>query len=111
MDDHVHARIASPAFNTTMSVNADGFDVIRVTLTNNITSFGFTGGIDGKKYMLELTQDGVGGRTIVFDSSIRLGTDITSVTLSTGAAKLDRLGFIYNQSANKYDLVAIVKGF
>lgn len=107
-----------PLVNTTQSVSYAANATIdwsiatttRITLTGNIVITN-TGAVDGQKLILELIQDNVGGRTISFTSETRFGTDITSVTLSTTANKIDRVGLIYNSSANKYDVVAVVKGY
>ena len=102
--------VLSPAYFATMSVDVTGGDVVRITLTGNL-QLGFTGGVDGQKFIVELIQDGVGGRTISYDSSVRFGTDIVATTLSTAANKIDRVGFIFNQAAGKYDVIAFAKGY
>jgi hypothetical protein len=76
-----------------------------------LTSSTFTGAVDGQKLILEIIQDATGSRTFAFPSSVRYGTDITAITLTTTASKTDRIGFIYNSSAAKYDVVAVIKGF
>lgn len=104
-------RITSPAYGATMSVNADSYDIIRVALTGNVSTFDLTGGVDGRKYIVEFTQDATGSRTVSFGSSIRFGTDITSATLSTTANKVDRLGLVYHSSSGKFDAVAFARGY
>lgn len=104
-------KVATPTFNTTMSVDVSGFvDIVRFTMTGN-TTLGFHSGVDGQKFIVEITQDGTGSRILSFDSSVRLGTDISSVVLTTTANKTDRIGFIYNSTAGKYDVIAVIKGF
>lgn len=88
-----------------------GCDLARITLNQNVTSSTFSGGVDGKKYILEVIQDATGNRTVVWPSNIRYGTDITAITLTTAASKKDRIGIIYDAASNNYDVVAIVKGF
>ena len=102
--------VITPAYSATMSVNVSGASVVRISLTGNL-QLGFTGGVDGQKFIVELIQDESGNRTISYDSSVRFGTDITSTTLSTVANKIDRVGFIYNNAANKYDVIAFAKGY
>lgn len=104
-------RVNTVSYASTISANVFNYDIVRVSLTGNITSFGLTGGLDGQKVLVEFIQDATGSRTVTFDSSIRFGTDITSITLTTTASKMDRIGFVYNATANKYDVVAVVKGF
>lgn len=103
-------RIATPAYSASMSVDVAGYSVVRITLTGNL-QLGFTGGVDGQKFIVELIQDGNGNRTLSYDSSVRFGTDLTATTLSTASGKLDRIGFIYNASAGKYDVIAFAKGY
>lgn len=66
---------------------------------------------DGQKIMWELIQDGTGSRTLTLDTAFALGTDIAGVTLSTAANKRDFLGAIYNSTANKWYVIAFVKGY
>lgn len=81
-----------------------------MTLTGPIT-INFSGGINGQKILLRLTQDATGGRVATWGTSIRLGTDIDVATLSTAAGKTDYIGFVYNATATKYDLIALSRGY
>ena len=92
-----------------VTVNMALVDESRITLTGNLV-LGFTGGIDGQKHVVNLIQDATGGRTLTFDSTVRVSTDLPAPTLSTGASKVDRLGFIYNATAGKYDFCALLRG-
>lgn len=103
-------RVQTVTYSSTPTINWASKDVSRITLTGNATITN-SGAVDGQKLLLELTQDGTGSRTVSFTSETRFGTDITSITLSTAAGKTDRIGFIYNSAATKYDVVAFVKGF
>jgi hypothetical protein len=58
-----------------------------------------------------ITQDGGGSKTITLDSKFRLGTTVDAVVLTTTASKTDYLGVIYNAAADKFDVVAFVKGY
>jgi hypothetical protein len=85
--------------------------IARITLTGNIT-IQLSNGTDGQKFVLELIQDGTGSRTVSLSGTyFRFGTDITSFTATTTASKMDRVGCIYNGTATKADVVAVVKGF
>lgn len=81
----------------------------RVTLSGN-TTFTFRNARDGEKLVLELKQDATGSRTITLPANVRYSLYIPSVVLSTSAGYLDRLGFIYNATDGKYDLVAVAYG-
>lgn len=82
----------------------------RITLAGP-TVFTFTGGRNGAKYVLEITQDATGSRTYTLPAKVRFGTYIPSVDITSTPNKTDKLGFIYNSTADKYDLVAVAYGF
>lgn len=79
----------------------------QLTLTEN-TTFAFTNGIDGKSYILALTQDSTGGRGVTFGPEVRLGN--LAVALS-GPNKTDYLGFIYRAGPGKWDLVSLAQDY
>jgi hypothetical protein len=92
--------IASPAYSSTITQSISGISQINIgTLTGNLTLI-----LTGK-------QDGTGSRTLTLDSKFRLNADITAVALSTGANKIDYLGIVYHATDDKYDVVALTKGF
>ncbi len=99
------------ATTTSATVDFTNVDVFRLTMQSNVTTLTVTGAADGQKCILEVIQDATGSRTITWPANVRYGTDITSITLTTTASKTDRVGFIYNSTATKYDVVAVVKGF
>ena len=107
---HLAPRITTPAYSANLTLNWAVADVIRVTLTGNITITN-SGAIDGQKCILELLQDGTGSRTVAFTSETRFGVSVPSFTATTTLNKMDRLGFIYDGAATKYDVLAISKGF
>lgn len=61
--------------------------------------------------LFAIRQDGTGSRTLTLDTNYRFGTDITSITLTTGANKTDYLGVRYNVTDSKWDVIAFVKGY
>jgi hypothetical protein len=103
-------RTTSPAYTANLTVDWAVADVIRVTLTGNITITN-SGAVDGQKCILELLQDATGSRTVAFTGETRFGASVASFTATTTASKLDRLGFIYTGVTSKYDVLAISKGF
>lgn len=107
----LHTRAQTVSFSATPSIDVSNGDPVDMTLTGNVTAATLTGGVDGQKITLRIRQDGTGGWTWAFDSSVRYGTDITSITLSTGAGKTDYIGLVYHASDAKYDVIAITKGF
>jgi hypothetical protein len=84
--------------------------ILDLTLTGNVT-FNLTNGTDGQVVKLRCRQDGTGSRIWTSGANIRLSADITSIVLSTGASKLDYLGFEWNGTNGKADVLAINKGF
>lgn len=105
-------RPAAVTLAYTPSLVADfaAADVVRVTLAGN-AAITLAGAADGQKCVLEVTQDASGGWTLSFGSEIRLGTDLTVLTLSTTPGKTDRIGFIFDAASGTYDAVAIMRGF
>lgn len=103
-------RISTLSYGATIAVDWSLCDIARVTLTGNPT-FTFAGAVDGQSCILEITQDGTGSRTVTFPTSVRWSTDLPLPTLTTTASKMDRIGFLYNGSASKYDGIAVVKGY
>ena len=103
-------RVLDLTYAASMTAEFGRADVIRVTLTGD-ASITLNGAADGQKCILEVTQDATGGRELTFGSEVRFGTDLTSIVLTTTASKSDKIGFIYNADAAKYDVVAMMKGF
>lgn len=65
----------------------------------------------GQKILFAIRQDGTGSRVMTLGSAFRLGTDISSVVLTTAANKTDYLGVRYNATDAKWDVLAFVKGY
>lgn len=95
----------------TIATNAALGNHFRVTLGGNRTLGNPTNSTDGQRVIWELIQDATGSRTITLDTNFALGTDISSVTLTTTANKRDLLGAIYNSTLGKWLVVAFLKGF
>lgn len=97
---------------STIAVDASKGNFYTVTLGGNRTLGNPVNPLaDGQKIMLRVTQDGTGSRTLGYDTKYRFSTALPSPTLSTGANKIDYLGFVYHKSDDKWDFVAFVKGF
>jgi hypothetical protein len=95
----------------TIAVDAALGNVFTVTLGGNRTLGNPTNATNGQKILFRIRQDGTGTRTLALDTKYRLGTSITSTTLTTTAAKTDYLGVIYHSTDDKFDVIAFVKGF
>lgn len=94
-----------------IAVNASLGDVFKVTLGGSRTLSNPTGAVDGQRMTFRIKQDGSGSRTLTLDTKFRLGTDLTSTTLTLTASKTDYIGVIYNGADDKFDVVALVRGF
>ncbi|HKU18825.1 MAG TPA: hypothetical protein VJP80_06155 [Candidatus Saccharimonadales bacterium] len=95
----------------TIATDASLGSHFRVTLGGNRTLGNPTNSTDGQKVMWELIQDGTGSRTITLGGNFALGSDISSVTLTTTAGKRDFLGAVYNAAAGKWYVIAFTKGY
>jgi hypothetical protein len=67
--------------------------------------------IHGRKLVVRIKQDAVGGRVMTLGPKWRLGVDIPVVLLSTAPNKVDYLGAIYDTTDDRWDVVAFSKGF
>jgi hypothetical protein len=83
---------------------------VRVTLTGN-AALSFSGASDGQRLMVRLKQGGGGNNTITLPANVRFPADFSSVTLSIGIGKLDRIAFVYNLDDDKYDILGVNKGY
>ncbi|MDN5274275.1 MAG: hypothetical protein JWP06_176 [Candidatus Saccharibacteria bacterium] len=95
----------------TIATDASLGNLFRVTLGGNRTLGNPTNPIDGQKVIWELIQDVTGSRTITLGSNFTLGTDITSITLTTAVNKRDFLGAVYNATTGKWYVIAFTKGY
>jgi len=84
--------------------------ILDLTLTGNVT-FNLINGTDGQVIKLRCRQDAIGSRIWTSGANIRASTDIPSITLSTGASKLDYIGFEWNSADGKADILATNLGF
>lgn len=95
----------------TIATNASLGNSFRVTLGGNRTLGNPTNPTDGQRIIWELIQDATGSRTITLGSAFALGTDISSITLTTTASKRDFLGAVYNSAASKWYVIAFTRGY
>ena len=96
---------------STVATDASLGNHFRVTLGGNRTLGNPTNPTNGQRCVWEIIQDGTGSRTITLDTKFALGTDIATVTLTTTASKRDFLGAVYNSTADKWFVIAFVKGY
>ena len=103
--------VVNDTWAANVTINWDLANLHRITLTGSTCNLLFTGGKDGEKLTLEVTQDATGNRTAVFPSNVRYSTLLPAITLTTTPNRMDKLGFMYNAATNTYDLVAFVYGY
>lgn len=96
---------------TTVATDASLGDFFRLTPAQNFTLSNPTNPTDGQRCIWEITQDGTGSRLITLGTQFALGTEITAITLSTTAAKVDYIGAIYSSGATKWRIVSFVRGY
>ena len=80
-----------------------------LTLTGNTTLATPINGFSGQRILYQLKQDGTGSKLLTLSSGFRSGP--ITVTLSTAANTTDYLGVIYNAIDDKWDVLALNKGY
>ncbi len=87
-----------------IAINAAAGDFFVVTLTGNATLLNPTNPGFGRRFLLRVTQDGVGGRTLAFGSQYRFPSATTPI-ISTGADVDDYLSFIWRETRGRWDYI------
>ena len=106
-------KVVAIANATSITVNTDTTDIATQANTQAVGTLTInapTGtAVNGQKFILRLTSTNVQtfSWNAVFDGSI----DITLPTVSSGSSKTDYVGFIYNSTAAKWQMIAKVFGF
>jgi len=107
----ISSGVVTLADAATIATDASLGNHFRVTLGGNRTLGNPTNPTDGQKCTWEIIQDGTGSRTLAYDTQFAFGTDIASITLTTTASKRDFIAAIYNSTATKWYVIAVVKGY
>lgn len=95
------AKVVALTDGATIATNAALGNDFRVTLGGNRTISNPTNPVDGQQILYQFTQDATGSRTLTFGSAFDFGTS-GAPTLTTTAAKVDLLRFVYNATATKW---------
>jgi hypothetical protein len=107
------SRVVAIADGTSVTINADTTDLATQANTQIIgvlTINAPTGTLaNGQKIMFRLTSTNV--QTFSWNTVFAGSTDLTLPVVSSGASKTDYVGFIYNSTATKWQLLAKVFGF
>ncbi|MFA4888800.1 MAG: hypothetical protein WC628_04415, partial [Candidatus Omnitrophota bacterium] len=86
------------AYGATLAVNWANGNVQAVTLTGNVTTITFSGGQAGGRYMLIMSQDGTGSRTVSgwpTSPTLRWPCGIAP-TMTAAASKTDVYSFVFD---------------
>jgi hypothetical protein len=103
--------VVSLTFGATIAVNAALGNTFAVTLTASTgTIANPTNPVDGQAIKIRVRQDGTGGRTVSWGTAYDFGT-AGAPTLSTGANKVDILGFEYVGALSKWCYLGAGLGF
>lgn len=99
------------AFAATISIDTTILTVAKITLTGN-TTITLTGTpTDQKPILVLLKQDATGSRVVTWDGArTRFSTDV-AFSQSTAANKTDYVVFRYNATDDKFDMLALNRGF
>jgi hypothetical protein len=106
--------LAVQALNDQASITIDSSQSNKwhVTLAGNRVIENPTKSVDGRILILRIQQDANGGRTITWGAKFRFNGDLAigNVVLSTGGGSIDRIGFEYVASDDRWDCVSFIKG-
>lgn len=80
--------------STALTINWNSGNSQKCTLTGNVT-FTFSNPVAGSWYSLECIQDGTGGRTMTFPSTVRWTNNSSAPTFVTTAARVTLISFYY----------------
>jgi hypothetical protein len=98
---------------TSITINADTTELATQTNTQAVGTLTInapTGTLaNGQKLMIRLQSTNV--QTFSWNSVFAGSTDLTLPSVSSGSNKYDYIGFIYNSTATKWQLIATVFGF
>jgi hypothetical protein len=94
-----------------MTIDWGNFDLIRVVLQGATTFTSFAAVTDGRRVILELTHDAGGGYPVNWPANVRYSNSLPMISLSTDPNRTDRVGFIYNDAALSFDVMAVARGF
>jgi hypothetical protein len=97
-------------YSATMAIDAASVTKKHITLGGNGTISNPTNPSDGRVLIFRLRQDGSGNRVPVWDTKYRFRGDLATVTLSTGANIIDRVGFEYDSTDDRWDCISFIKG-
>lgn len=84
------------------------YDEVRLTLVGDVV-LTFSGALDGQGCIIKLKQDSFGDHSVTLPANIRYSIDMRSYSMTAGAYKVDRVGFMYDADDTKYDFISTVR--
>ena len=107
----IEPRVTSTASSATPTPNSETTDEYIVTALGEAATFGAPTGIakQGQKLIIRVKDDGT-ARALSWNSIYRAGTDV-SLPTTTVLSKTIYIGFIYNSTDIKWDIIAKADGF
>lgn len=107
------ARVVSYADSTSITINADTTDTavhINTQAAGTLTINAPTGTIvDGQRILIRIKSTNV--QTFSWNAIFQGSADLSLPSVTSGSNKFDYIGFIYNSSASKWQLLSTVFGF
>lgn len=110
----VNPRVVTLTDGATVAVDSNTTDIGILSMGGDRTLLAPSGTpVDGQKLQIRVLASGA-GRTLTLTTgsagSYAFGSDITALT-QTASGKYDYLGFIYNSTSQRWQLLAYVKGY
>lgn len=106
-------RVTAVSSGYTITPNIDTTDIVtqaNTAVTGTLTIAAPTGTpVNGQKLIIRITCTNT--QTLSFNAIYRSSTDLGFPAATSGLSRTDYLGFIYNSSATKWDMLAKVFGF
>jgi len=106
-------RVVTVADGTTITPNIDTSDIVvqaNTQVAGTLTIAAPTGTpVNGQNFVIRLSSTAV--QTFSWNAIYQGSTDLSLPTASSGASKTDYLGFIYNSTSTKWQLLAKNFGF
>jgi len=103
-------NIVATATSGTITPDATTGNTYYIAVSGTVTLNGPSNGVDGQKVTIKILNDASHSVSLATGSgNFRFGTDITSYTNSVSLT--DYIGAIWNSSALRWDVVAIIQGF
>jgi len=100
---------------STVTINAASGNFQRLVTTSGIGATRAMGTpsnpVDGQLLMFAIKQDSTGSRLVTWPGVFTFGSDIPSPVLSTGANKVDYIGFIYSGTGAVWHCIGVARGY